>query len=68
MSNMKNKGCSDCEHKSEQGKLYVDKDTGLICAQLCDKYDKPDALVVVPFICTTCGTTNWKTVDNRKNN
>lgn len=61
------KGCGDCSNKSEQAKAYIDKKTGLLCAEICEKYDKPEALVLVPFICTSCGTTNWKVIDNRKN-
>jgi len=60
------KGCNSCEDKAQQGKLYIDKESGLLCAEICEKYEKPEGtLVVVPFICVTCGTTTWKTVDTR---
>ena len=60
------KGCNDCSNQSEQGKAYIDSKTGLLCATICEKYDKPkNTLVIVPYICTTCGTTSWKTLDTR---
>lgn len=64
-------GCSKCEETSVQGKAYFDSETGLFCVTLEEKYDKPDNLnVLVPFVCTTCGTTTWKTIcpeNERKN-
>ena len=61
------KGCSKCKEKFEQGKIYIDEDTGVLCATLEEKYEKPkNTLVLVPFICTECGTTNWKTIDTRE--
>ena len=62
---MKN-GCNSCSTKEEQARTYIDKETGLLCAELSEKYDKPKGtLVLVPFICTECGTTKWKTIDTR---
>ena len=62
---MKN-GCNSCSTKEEQAKVYIDKKTGLLCAEICEKYEKPkNTLVIVPFICVTCGTTKWKTIDTR---
>ena len=32
-----------------------------------EKYDKPKGKkVLVPFVCTDCGKTEWKTIDNEK--
>lgn len=60
------KGCDKCSTKEEQARLYIDKDTGLLCATLDEKYEKPiGTLILVPFICTSCGTTTWKTIDTR---
>ena len=42
----------------------MDEKTGLLCVSLEEKYEKPKNLkVLVPFICTTCGKTTWKTID-----
>ena len=62
------KDCGDCSNKSEQAKAYIDKKTGILRAEICEIYDKPEALVIVPFVCTACGTANWRVIDNRKNN
>ena len=61
------KGCGDCSNESRQARTYIDDYTGVLCAEICEKYEKPDSLVIVPFICTSCGTTTWKTIDNRLN-
>lgn len=61
---MKNNGCSKCAMTTLQGKAYIDEATGLLCVSLEEKYDKPEGLkVLVPFVCTNCGTTTWKTID-----
>ena len=62
---MKNNGCSTCQETTVQGKAYIDPETNLLCVSLEEKYDKPEGLkVLVPFICTNCGTTTWKTIDS----
>jgi len=62
---MKNNGCSKCQETTVQGKAYIDPETNLLCVSLEEKYDKPEGLkVLVPFICTNCGTTTWKTIDS----
>lgn len=62
---MKNNGCSKCQETTVQGKAYLDPETNLLCVSLEEKYDKPEGLkVLVPFICTNCGTTTWKTIDS----
>jgi len=40
---------------------FIDKDTGLLCVDL-EKQDYPtDKDILVPYVCTTCGETTWKT-------
>ena len=58
-------GCNKCAETTVQGRAYIDEKTGLLCVALEEKYEKPKGLkVLVPFVCTNCGTTNWKTIDN----
>ena len=65
---MKKPGCNKCEETTVQGRAYIDKDTGLLCVSLEEKYEKPKGLkVLVPFVCTTCGTTERKTIDTEEN-
>lgn len=65
---MKKPGCNKCSETTFQGKAYIDKGTGLLCVSLEEKYEKPQGLkVLVPFVCTTCGTTEWKTIDSLEN-
>ena len=62
---MKKPGCSKCSETTLQGRAYIDTETGLLCVSLEEKYDKPEGLkVLVPFVCTNCGTTEWKTIDS----
>ena len=64
---MKKPGCSKCEEITVQGRAYIDENTGLLCVSLEEKYEKPQGLkVLVPFVCTTCGTTEWKTIDTEE--
>lgn len=65
---MKKPGCSKCAETTVQGKAYIDEKTGLLCVSLEEKYEKPLGLkVLVPFVCTNCGTTEWKTIDSLEN-
>ena len=65
---MKKPGCDKCAETTKQGRTYIDEKTGLLCVTLEEKYDKPAGLkVLVPFICTKCGTTEWKTIDSIEN-
>jgi len=65
---MKKPGCNKCAETTVQGKAYIDKETGLLCVTLEEKYEKPEGLkVLVPFVCTNCGTTEWKTIDSSEN-
>ena len=60
---MKNKNCGDCKD-SKQGKAYIDEETGLLCVKIEEKYEKPQGKkTLVPYICTKCGTVNWKCFD-----
>lgn len=62
---MKKPGCSKCEESTRQGRAYIDTETGLLCVSLEEKYEKPKGKkVLVPYVCTNCGTTEWKTIDN----
>lgn len=62
---MKKPGCNKCNETTKQGRAYIDESTGLLCISLEEKYDKPAGLkVLVPFVCTTCGTTEWLTIDS----
>ena len=61
---MKNANC-DCCKDAKFGIAYIDEESGILCVSLEEKYDKPkEKKVLVPFICTTCGETTWKTIDN----
>ncbi len=65
---MRKLGCNKCEETTVQGRAYIDEKTGLVCVSLEEKYEKPKGLkVLVPFVCTTCGTTKWKTIDTSEN-
>lgn len=63
-----NKECNDCSHKSEQVRTYVDEKTGMLCAEICDEnIELPkDSIVLIPLVCTTCGTLNWKSVNTKE--
>jgi len=64
---LKGANCGSCDD-SIQGRAYIDKKTGLLCVSLEEKYNKPkDLKVLVPFVCITCGTTEWKTIDSEEN-
>ena len=64
---MKKPGCSKCEETTVQGRAYIDENTGLLCVSLEEKYEKPQGLkVLVACVCTTCGTTEWKTIDTEE--
>lgn len=57
-------GCNKCDESTVQGRAYIDEETKLLCISLEEKYDKPKGKkVLVPFVCTTCGETVWKTID-----
>lgn len=57
-------GCNKCEDSMLQGRAYIDEESGLLCVRIEEKYEKPKGQkVLVPFICTNCGETVWKTID-----
>lgn len=59
------KNCNECTHESEQVRTYIDKETGMLCAEICDEEITlpKDSIVLIPLVCTTCGTLNWKSVN-----
>ncbi len=64
---MKKPGCSKCDKTAVQGRCYIDKETGLLCVTLEKKIDLPKGKkILVPQICTTCGTTEWITIDTEE--
>ncbi len=58
---MKNNNCSDCSCKTVEGRAYIDKETGLLCVDLTKQDYETDKDILVPYVCTTCGETTWKT-------
>lgn len=67
---MKNNNCQDCQEKSVEGRAFIDQETGLLCVSLTKSNVYPDDKdVLVPYVCTTCGETTWKTKSaTEKNN
>ncbi len=58
---MKNCNCSDCDEKTVEGRAFIDQETGLLCIDL-KRQDYPNENdLLVPYVCTTCGETTWKT-------
>ena len=65
---MKNNNCSDCDEKTVEGRAFIDSVTGLLCVDLNrDDYPKDNDLIV-PYVCTTCGETTWKTKSKNEKN
>lgn len=62
------KNCKDCSHDSEQVRTYIDKETGMLCAEICDENITlpKDSIVLIPLVCTDCGTLNWKSVNTKE--
>ena len=58
---MKNNNCQDCQEKSVEGRAYIDSETGILCVDLTSTECPEGKDVLVPYICTTCGETTWKT-------
>ena len=66
---MKKPGCSKCNEAQVQGRCYIDEETGLLCVELAKKIELPKGKkVLVPQICTECGTTEWITIDTCEEN
>ena len=63
---LKKGDCSNCNN-GKQGRAYIDSKTGLLCISLEEKYEKPKGLkVLVPYVCTTCGNTEWRALDSEE--
>ena len=66
---MKNNNCGDCQEKSVEGVAFIDKETGFLCVSLNKDVIKCQHDLLVPYVCTTCGETTWKTKScNEKEN
>lgn len=64
---MKKPGCNKCQETQIQGRCYIDPESGMLCVNLEKKIDLPKGKkVLVPQICTTCGTTEWITIDTEE--
>ena len=57
---MKNNGCSKCDETSVEGRAYIDEKTGLLCVDLQSSVIPEGKDVLIPVVCTTCGSTTWK--------
>ena len=55
---MKEKECNCCED-AKFGVAYIDPESGLLCSKI-----DTGMKVLAPRICTKCGNTEWKTIDN----
>ena len=65
---MKNNNCSDCDEKSVEGRAFIDKETGLLCVDLTQQNYPTNKDILVPYVCTTCGETTWKTKSKNEKN
>lgn len=63
---MKEQNC-DCCKDAKYGIAYIDPETGILCSKIDTDMKLPKGKkVLTPQICTKCGTTNWKTIDNKE--
>ena len=61
---MKDKECNCCED-AKFGVAYIDPESGLLCSKIDTGMKLPKGKkVLAPRICTKCGNTYWKTIDN----
>ena len=61
---MKDKECNCCED-AKFGVAYIDPESGLLCSKIDTGMKLPKGKkVLAPRICTKCGNTEWKTIDN----
>ena len=45
---------------------YIDPESGILCSKIDTNMELPKGKkVLAPKICTKCGTTEWKTIDNQ---
>ena len=64
---IKNPGCDNCNETQVDGRCYIDSETGFLCVSLENDIKLPKGKkVLIPKICTTCGTTEWVTIDTEK--
>lgn len=63
---MKNNECNGCKD-AKFGVAYIDPETGVLCSKIDTGMKLPKGKkVLAPKICTTCGNTEWKTIDNKE--
>lgn len=63
---MKEQNC-DCCKDAKFGIAYIDPETGILCSKIDTNMELPKGKkVLAPQICTKCGTTSWKTIDNQE--
>ena len=63
---MKNQECDACKD-AKFGIAYIDPDTGILCSKIDTGMKLPKGKkVLAPQICTKCGNTSWKTIDNQE--
>ena len=61
---MKNAKCDSCKDVLF-GVAYIDPDSGILCSKIDTNMKLPKGKkVLAPKICTKCGNTEWKTIDN----
>ncbi len=65
---MKNNNCSDCAHKTVEGRAIIDPETGLLCVDLKRQDYPTDKDILVPYVCTTCGEVSFKTKSKTEKN
>lgn len=58
--------CDECKD-AKYGIAYIDPKTGILCCKIATNMKLPKGKkILAPQICTKCGTTTWKTIDNKK--
>ena len=63
---MKEQNC-DCCKDAKFGIAYIDPETGILCSKIDTDMKLPvGKKILAPQICTKCGTTSWKTIDNKE--
>ena len=61
---MKNAQCDSCKD-AKFGVAYIDPESGILCSKIDTDMELPKGKkILAPKICTKCGTTEWKTIDN----
>lgn len=58
---MKNNNCSDCSENTYEGRAYIDPETNMLCLDLNSRELPEGKDILIPYVCTTCGETTWKT-------